>query len=107
MEESKAVVPVGVVRERVIQTLSDAFANDLITVDELEARLAKVYKATTAAEADALVIGLQAQAAMSGDAPLVRPRPAELVPPSEHSRAIFSSNERRGMWAVPRKLDVF
>ncbi len=107
MEESKAVVPVGVVRERVIQTLSDAFANDLITIDELEDRLAQAYKATTAAEAEALVVGLQLQAAASGDAPLVRARPAELVPPSEKLRSIFSSNERRGMWAVPRKLDVF
>jgi len=107
MEESKAVVPVGVVRERVIQTLSDAFANDLITVDELEDRLAQAYKATTAAEAEALVVGLQSQASLSGEAPLVRARPAELVPPSEKLRSIFSSNERRGMWAVPRKLDVF
>src|SRR3954469_15218507 len=107
MEESKAVVPVGVVRERVIQTLSDAFANDLITVEELEDRLALAYKATTAAEAESLVVGLRIQAALSQEAPLVRARPAELVPVSERIRSFMSSNERRGMWAVPRKLDVY
>jgi hypothetical protein len=112
MEEQKAVVPVGVVRERVIQVLTDAFANDVITVAELEDRLERVYRATTAAEAEALIVGLRqpgasssnigAPAGSAGGSPMI-------VLERERSRiaSIFSSQSRRGIWTVPRELEVF
>ena len=108
MDEPKAVVPVGVVRERVIQALTEAFANDLITVAELEDRLEKVYRASTAAEAEALVVGLRP--ALGAPAALQRP-PVTDVEPAYATRAerffsIFSSQSRRGVWTVPRALDV-
>lgn len=108
MEDPKAVVPVGVVRERVIQVLTEAFANDQITVAELEDRLEKVYRATTAAEAEALIAGLrqpppvggQGQASVRREIMLERDRRTERIV------SIFSSQSRRGIWAVPRDLDV-
>lgn len=109
MDEQKAVVPVGVVRERVIQALTDAFANDLISVAELEDRLEKVYRASTAAEAEALVVGLRplagAQVAQAQQRNVER---AEVVGPTRAERflSIFSSQSRRGVWTVPRALDV-
>lgn len=106
MDEQKAAVPVGVVRERVIQTLTDAFANDLITVAELEDRLEKVYRATTAAEAEALVVGLRpapGQALVAAEAHPVMVLERE----TPRIASIFSSQSRRGIWSVPRNLALF
>jgi hypothetical protein len=108
MEPPKAVVPVGAVRERVIQVLTDAFANDLISVAELEERLEKAYRATSAEEAMALVAGLQQRSAAApagGDAgPYALSHHQE--PQRERFLSIMSAQSRRGVWAVPRALDV-
>lgn len=108
MEEPKAVVPVGVVRERVIQVLTDAFANDLITVAELEDRLEKVYRAATAAEAEALIAGLRPPPPVGavGHASVRREIDLERDRANERIVSIFSSQSRRGIWSVPRDLDV-
>ena len=105
MEEPRAVVPVGVVRERVIQTLTNAFANDLLSVAELEERLEKVYRATTADEALALIAGIPT-AAPGATAIVAQPDPAVVARPRERFLSIFSSQSRRGVWSVPRELDV-
>lgn len=108
MDEQKAVVPVGVARERVIQALTDAFANDLITVAELEERLEKVYRASTAAEAEALVAGLRRMPAPTPGAASEAERRDMLVE-GERQRfvSIMSAQSRRGLWTVPREMDVF
>ena len=107
MEEQKAVVPVGVVRERVIQTLTAAFANDLITVAELEDRLERVYRASTAAEAEALVVGLRAADQPPATAGRELERLDQVAPTrTERFLSIFSSQSRRGVWTVPRQMDV-
>lgn len=106
MDDSRAAVPVGVVRERVIQRLTDAFANDLISVAELEERLEKVYRATTAAEAEALIAGLVPVAGQAGLGLAQRAEqlPYQEEPRSERFLSIMSSQSRRGVWAVPRRL---
>jgi hypothetical protein len=100
----KSVVPVGVVRERVIQTLTEAFANDQLSVAELEDRLEKVYRATNADEAMALIAGLPSAAAVAAarhaEAPTVSTRSRERF------QSFFSSQSRRGIWTVPRELDI-
>jgi hypothetical protein len=108
MEPPKALVPVGAVRERVIQTLTDAFANDLISVAELEERLEKAYRATTAEEAMALIAGLQQRTAPP---PCMVAAAADLPGMTLRSRrerflSVFSSQSRRGVWTVPRELDA-
>jgi len=105
MEEPKAVVPVGVVRERVIQTLSNAFANDLISVAELEDRLERAYRAKTADEALALIAGIPTATADTS-AIVQQPEPGAVSVPRERLRSILSSQSRRGVWTVPRALDV-
>jgi hypothetical protein len=109
MDDPKSVVPVGAVRERVIQALTDAFANDVISVAELEDRLEKVYRATTAAEAEALVVGLQRAPAPADRAPgdSIALRDPSLERDSQRLNSILSSQSRRGVWTVPRRLDVF
>ena len=42
-------------RERAVKLLGDAFAADAFEIDELESRLAQVYRASTMAELDALL----------------------------------------------------
>ena len=107
MEPPKAVVPVGAVRERVIQTLTEAFANDVLTVAELEERLEKAYRAQTADEAMALIAGLpQRAAAVAAAATSDDPPAAGLTRQRERFVSIMSSQGRRGAWFVPRALDV-
>jgi hypothetical protein len=105
MEPPKAVVPVGAVRERVIQTLTEAFANDVLTVAELEDRLERAYRATTAEEALAIVAGLPQRplpgaVELSVQTGVVGPRKRERM------RSIMSSRARRGVWTVPREFYV-
>jgi hypothetical protein len=107
MEPPKAVVPVGAVRERVVQTLTEAFANDVLTVAELEERLEKAYRAQTADEAMSLIAGLpQRAAAIAAAAAQDDPPTATLARQRERLLSIMSSQGRRGAWAVPRALDV-
>ena len=107
MEPPKAVIPVGAVRERVIQTLTEAFANDVLTVAELEDRLEKAYRAQTADEAMALIAGLpQRAAAVASAATSDDPPAAQLTRQRERFVSIMSSQGRRGAWIVPRALDV-
>ncbi len=109
MEGQQGLPPVRVVREQVIQALTDAFANDHLSVTELEDRLEKAYRAETAGEALALVAGLPGVTA--GSAGLVRsavPVAVEVPHASQRERflSFMSSQSRRGIWTVPRALDV-
>lgn len=106
MDDQRAAVPVGVVRERVIQRLTDAFANDLITVAELEDRLQKAYQAATATEVEALVAGLPGPGSGPGALATSGPPLPSLEREPRRLLSIFSSQSRRGIWAVPRQLDV-
>ena len=65
--------PLEQVRERVIEALSEHFARDNISLDDLETRMARVYSATTPQEVDSLLDGLPA---LATGAPL----PASLEP---------------------------
>jgi hypothetical protein len=108
MEPPKGDIPVGAVRERVIQALTDAFANDVISVAELELRLEKAYRATTGDEALSLIADLQrAQAGIQAPA-FATPQAFEMTVPRRAERflSIFSSQSRRGVWSVPRQMDV-
>src|SRR5690348_4963442 len=97
MEPPKGVVPVGAVRERVVQTLTDAFANDVLTVAELEERLEKAYRAQTAEEALALIAGLPQRPAPGAAIAAIDEAPSmAAMPHRERFRSIMSSQSRRG-----------
>lgn len=108
METPRAVVPIAQVRERVIQKLTDAFANDLITIEELETRLEQVYRAQSAADAEALLDGVVAASAASSESKGVANRvvAGEAVPVHERFLSIFSSTQRGSLWSVPHQFDV-
>jgi hypothetical protein len=93
-------------RELVITQLSDAYANDLIDVDELDRRLDLAHSVSTVAELDALVADLapvQSTALVPvGSHAIDDPQ----RPESKQLRVILSSVERRSQWTVPRTMRV-
>ncbi len=92
-------------RERVITILSRQFADDRLSVDELETRLELAYRATSVAEIRALVSDLPA-AEGAPTATAVRPAPS----PSDLSQtrmvSLLGNRVRRGMWIPPQTLDL-
>jgi hypothetical protein len=91
-------------RERVIQQLSEHFANDRLTMDELDARMEGVYKASSLEELRRLTADLPESTAV---APVLPPEPVAIAPDRDRVVAIMSETKRRGPWAVPQRLGVF
>jgi hypothetical protein len=113
MESPHDLVSLPQVRERVIRQLTEAFAQDLISVEELEHRLDHVYSAQSAAETEAIVVDLRSAAA-TGSLPSPNPdeprQSRDLAPDAGRSRdrfvAILSSSSRRGPLSVPHRLEA-
>jgi hypothetical protein len=104
---SHPVVPIASARERVIERLSEHFAHDRLTIDELDRRLERAYAATSLAELDTLTADLSDDAraaARFGPATV----PGEYEPREDSGRivAILSETRRGGLWAVPPRLDI-
>lgn len=92
-------------RERVVTALSRHFANDDLSIDDLEARLEMVYRATSVAEIRALASDL-ADAETPAGGTAVRPAP----PPSQTVRrrlvSVLGSRVRSGVWVPPQQLNL-
>jgi hypothetical protein len=85
-------------RERVVEILTRHFANDDLTEAELEARLQRVYAATTSRELDAIIADLPASSATE-----TRSVGTGQAAGSEIT-ALFSGQERKLVAVVPRAL---
>jgi hypothetical protein len=96
-------------REQVIARLSEAYAEDLFDVDELERRLDVAHGTGSVAELEALLADLAPSVPTAGTA-MVRAGPTAIDDPNRPDtkklRVIMSSVERRGRWSVPRALDL-
>jgi uncharacterized protein DUF1707 len=97
--------PIEQVRERVVEALSEHFARDNLTIDELETRMARVYAASTPAEVDSVLDGLPA-IAVGAPVPATADSYAPVPKLRERMIAIMSGIVRRGLWKVPRRLRV-
>jgi len=104
--EQRPVVSLVDERERVIQRLSEHFANDRLSMEELEQRMELVYKATTAAELQRLTADLPSEESAALTAPAPASEPPVLTPDRDRVVAIMSETSRRGAWIVPQRLDV-
>jgi hypothetical protein len=95
-------------RDRVIETLSNHFAQDDLSLEELERRLERAYKATNVAELDALTADLRSGISPTPHVPARAPAAsiAPLVVEHERIVAVMSESKRGGLWAVPQELDV-
>jgi len=89
-------------RERTIRLLTDRFADDSLDLEQFEAHLDRMYKATTVAELDGLLHDVDARTARRAAAV---PAYGELPAP-RRVLSIMSNTERTGRWALPRQLEV-
>lgn len=97
-------------RERAIEQLSAHFAQDDLTLEELERRIEQAYRAENAVELDALTADLRERAMLP---PLtaqqgVAPRQRMDTETREYDRilAVMSETRRTGLWSVPQRLDL-
>jgi len=97
--------PIEQVRERVVEALSEHFAHDHLSLDDLETRMARVYSASTPAEVESLLDGLPALAT-GAPVPAVAEPNAPAPKLRERVVAIMSGIVRRGLWRIPRRLRV-
>jgi hypothetical protein len=92
-------------RDAAIAQLSDAFAHDLIEVEEFERRLTIVHRSGSVAEIEQTVSDLASQPSVAG---LIVPSPAPLAAPSSRESdrvvAIFAGVQRQGPWTLARHL---
>ena len=104
-EQVPALVALESRREAVIAVLNNGYAEDLLDGNVFEDRIARAHSATDLATLDALVSDLTLPAA---SAALVKASSSALTTsqPKKQLRALFSSIEKRGVWAVPSALAV-
>jgi len=104
--EQRPVLSLADERERVIQQLSDHFANDRLSLEELETRMALAYKASSSADLQRLTADLPSVAAAPVPAPLPAEELAAMAPDRERLVSVMSETRRRGAWIVPQRLDL-
>lgn len=92
-------------RERTIDVLSTHFANDGITLDELERRLELAYRARSMADLAALTSDLEPSPSSAVAAP-ASPSVSAIAPDRDRLVSIMSETQRRGVWAAPQRLEV-
>ena len=99
-------------RELKINELSNHFANDDLTLEELERRIERVYKAASVAELETITADLRSAAVVPPEfvqAKVVKGKgnlPATYELPRGRILSFMSSMRKVGRWAVPRELDL-
>jgi hypothetical protein len=103
--DTGAIVSVERERERTIAALSEHFANDTITLEELERRIGLAYQASS----------LPALREITSDLTLVGTDSAErgavvrgdVAPETDRITAFLSRATRKGVWRPARRVDVW
>ena len=101
-------------REQKISELSQHFANDDLSLEELERRIEQVYKAANVSELDAITADLRVSqvpaTAGPSSAAMINARTdyatSNLSAPNSRLLAVMSESKRTGRWLVPQRLDV-
>ena len=107
MSEGAGLPPVALdaMRQQVIERLSFHFAQDALSVDDLEARIDRAYQARSEEELHALIVDLersaQVPARMVGGT-LSGPMVAEL----DRVVNIMGDTKRRGPWVPARRIEL-
>ena len=93
-------------REKIIELLSQHFAHDNLALDELERRMALVYRASSVQALRELTSDLpSAEAPAPARAPA--PVPAAFLPEEGRILSIMAQTKRKGVWQPPRFLDLW
>src|SRR5689334_10008662 len=85
-------------RERVVELLTGYFANDVISMDEFEARVDRAYRASSAAELSAITADLPQATEPSATMPDVAANMA-----LQRITATISGHDQRVTGVVPRR----
>jgi len=104
--EQRPIVSLTDERERVIRQLSEHFANDRLSLDELESRMELAYKAATVGDLQRLTADLPSNTAAPVPAPLPPEEVTALAPDRERVFSVMSETHRAGSWLVPQRLDL-
>jgi hypothetical protein len=89
--------------------LTEHFAQDNLTMEELEQRLDQVYAASTTTALTAILSGLPSLSPQTAAAATAQPAPPVRAEEGYASRTLFalmSGITRRGHWMVPRQLNT-
>jgi hypothetical protein len=105
-DRQQPVVSLERERENAIELLKDQFAHDHLSLEELEQRLERVYKAASIQA----VRDVTRDLATATEATALERRPAPLpeafAPAEERILSVMGQTRRRGVWQVPRELKV-
>jgi hypothetical protein len=99
-------------REAKIEELSNYFASDDLTLEELERRIERVYKAASVTELETITADLKRASAPPDEYSRVKLARSNPSLPAGYDMqngrilSIMSSMRRVGRWAVPRRLEV-
>lgn len=93
-------------RDRTIELLSDHFAHDNLTLDELERRIEQAYRASSLPALRDLTKDLQTHAGAVVPRPEA-PLPEVFAPERDRIVSIMANTKRRGTWQPARHLDVW
>jgi hypothetical protein len=111
MADDKSLVALRDRREQVIALLSDAFARDLLDVDDFERRLGLAHRAEAVAELESLVKDIEpvedAETVPATQALVPRTAASSRVRDKQLIVAIMGAAARKGTWTPARKLRVF
>jgi uncharacterized protein DUF1707/cell wall-active antibiotic response 4TMS protein YvqF len=102
----KPVVSLERERERTIELLSQHFAHDNLSLDELERRLEQVYRASSVPALRDLTRDLPTDAVEAQEQRAVA-IPEAFAPEHDRIVSIMAETKRRGMWRAPKRLDVW
>lgn len=109
-EQHPQRVAVRACRERVVERLSSAFAEDELTLDEFDRRADLAHRTDDEAELKALVADLDAASGTTSLVPvgqtaaMVVPEAREAAP--TRLRTILGSVQRRGAWSASKHMEV-
>jgi hypothetical protein len=101
----RGVVSMDLERQKAIDLLSEHFAQDNISIEELERRIADVYRASSVPALREITRDLPGTGSLA-------PRPVAQTPdiyvaPQDHIYSIMATTKRRGAWRPARHLDVW
>lgn len=93
-------------RERTIELLSQHFAHDNLSLDELESRMEQVYRAASLPALRELTKDLPTDASQA-EAQRALALPDVFAPEKARIVSVMAETKRRGIWRPPKKLDVW
>ena len=93
-------------RERAIEVLSQHFAHDNLTLDELERRMELVYQSSSVQSLRELTQDLPSQEAPVA-ARAAAPVPQAFLPESGRIVSVMAQTRRKGVWQPPRQLTIW